>query len=319
MDVKLRKYNITNYGLVYREVITDPSEPDYRTNFENVTIPLVEDGSALSKTLNVSTIDTFPVGTELDVRAFVTHYDNVTMQERVFYENDADLVTIADGNPQMNVTHLRYTNSMNVSIYWEAAAPKLNITSVEIDWGDSTGLDVYIDLAKHTAYHLYSEASEYSIKITAYAYGASISKTVKVLIDVDVPDGEILVQLTNGTMIDPRGVALTQIETDNKRITFSFDGTDEGSGIEKFVLETDEGNLFEYLSATTTAIAFLEYGVHTVHFRVYDKSGSFYEVQFQIELIDPPEPTMGPVPYPFGIISILSLGALAVLYLRKKR
>lgn len=320
MNIRMRRYNITNYGLVYREVITDPEDPDYRTNFQNITVPYVEDGSSIAKVVNATTLDTFPVDTELDVRAFVTHYDNVTLQERVFFENDADIVTIVDGNPQMNITHTRYTNSLNVSVNWEAEAPKLNITTVEIDWDDSTGLDIYADLPKHTAYHLYSETGEYSINVTAYAYGAHISKFATVLIETEVPDGEILLQLANGTMIDPTSLETTKIESKDKRITFYFNGSDTGgSEIDKFVIETDEGNLFEFLNAATAIIAFLEYGVHDIYFRIYDKSGNIYEIQFQIELTIPPEPTDMPVPYPFGVISFLGLVALAFIYLRKKR
>ncbi len=320
MNIKMRKYNITNYGLVYREVVTDPVDPDYRTNFQNVTIPYVEDGSTISKTLNATTLDTFPIDSELDVRAFVTHYDNVTLQDRIFLENDADLVTIADGNPQMNVTHTEYTNSLNVSVYWEAEAPKINITSVEVDWDDATGIDIYTDLPKHTAYHLYSATGEYTINITAFAYGASISEEVTVVIETEVPDGEILIQFDNGTFIDPTTPAITKIESQDKRITFAFNGSDTGgSEIAKFVIETDEGNLYEFLNAATVTIAFLEYGVHDIYFRVYDNSGNMYEVQFQINITKPPEPTWGPVPYPFGFISILGIVALAVIYLRKKR
>jgi hypothetical protein len=320
MNIKMRKYNITNYGLVYREVITDPVDPDYTTNFVNVTIPFIEDGSTISKTVNATTVDTFPVDTELDVRAFVTHYDNVTMQERIFFENDADIVTIADGNPQMNVTHTRYTNSLNVSVYWEAAAPKLNITSVEIDWDDATGIDVYSDLPKHTAYHLYAAAAEYEITLTAYAYGASISEEVTILIDTELPEGEILVRLQNGTFVNPLMVETQDIETEDRRITLFVNGSDTGgSDMQKLVIETDEGNLYEYLNADEVTISFLEYGMHEVYFRVYDNSDNFVEYSFSINLTEPPEPTMGPVPYPFGVISLLGLVAIAIIYLRKKR
>ncbi|MHA2309835.1 MAG: hypothetical protein ACXABJ_11195 [Candidatus Heimdallarchaeaceae archaeon] len=124
----------------------------------------------------------------------------------------------------------------------------------------------------------------------------------------------------NGTFIDPTTPAITEIESQDKSITFAFNGSDTGgSEIAKFVIETDEGNLYEFLNAATVTIAFLEYGVHDIYFRVYDNSGNMYEVQFQINITKPPEPTMRPIPYPFGFISILGLVALAVIYLRKKR
>jgi hypothetical protein len=318
MDLKLRKYNITSYGLLYRVIETDSTEPDYSTTFDNITIPYVEDGTDISKTLNASFANIFPVGTELDVRGFITQYDNVTQQERIFHENDADFVTINDGDPQMTLTHTRFTNSLNVSISWEAEAPKVNITSVEIDWND-TVTDTYYDLAKSTAYHLYSANGEYKIEVTAYAYAASITKTVKVLIEDELPTGEILVQLENGTFIDPTLQTITPIKTDNKLISFKMTGSDEQSGLQKISIETDEGNLLEFDSDAETTIPFLEYGVHDVYFRVYDKSGNFYEVSFSLNLTEPEDPQMGPVPYPFGLISIIGLVALAAIYLRKRK
>ncbi|MCG3219734.1 MAG: hypothetical protein H7641_00005, partial [Candidatus Heimdallarchaeota archaeon] len=203
---------------------------------------------------------------------------------------------------------------------WEAEAPKLNITTVEINWDDATGIDIYADLPIHTAYHLYSSVGEYKINITAFAYGALISKTVTVLIEDEVPEGEILVQLANGTFVDPTLQEITIIETEFKQVTFFVNGSDlGGSDIAKIVIETDEGNLFEFLNATEATVPFLTFGEHDIIFRVYDRSGNFFEVEFKLKLVAPPEPTMGPVPYPFGVISMLGLVALAVIYLRKKR
>ena len=320
MDIRLRKYNITSYGLMYREIDTDSTDPDYSATFNNITVPYIEDGSETFKTVNASFTNTFPIGTELDVRGFITHYDNVTQQERILHENDADFVTINDGNPEMSLTHTRYTNSLNVSISWEAEAPKVNITSVEIDW-DDTVIDTYFDLPKSTAYHLYSANGEYTIKVTAYAYAASISKTVKVLIEDVIPTGEILVKLANGTFIDPTLQTITEIPTDDKRITFKMTGSDEenGSGLQKISIKSDEGNVFEYESDAVIVVPFLEYGEHDIYFSVYDNAGNFFEISFSINLTAPEDPQMGPVPYPFGLISIIGLVALAAFYLRRKK
>lgn len=312
MDITVHDYNLTSYGLMYREVL-----PDHSGDFQNVTV--IQDRVGDYANLTTSFSHSYAPDTLVEIRAFIEHYDNMTNEFRYMYENQAHIVTIVDGSPEVDVTSSRYTNSLNVSLYWSASAIKENITSVEIDWDDLSGIDTIINMSTFTTYHLYSSFGEYNISLTVNASEAYVDAYVMILIEQEDPSGTIFIKDTDGSLLDPDLLNVTSIETNMKQMTFVVESSDTGgSGVEKMVVLTDEGNSVAVFNENEVTIQFREYGVHQIYFKVYDNAGNFYEKSFFVELVKPEDPSGSPIPFPFGIVSIIGLIAIALLFKKKR-
>jgi len=318
MDISLLNYNITSYGLMYRDI-----SEGYSETFKNVTVALTQNGT--SDIVTTSFSHSYEPDTRLDVRAFIVHFDNITKEYRVLVENQAHIITIVDGNPELKVTSLSYTNSLNVSIKWEAELPKANFTSFDIDWNDGTGIETYIpptvsNISRHTLYHLYTSPGKYNISVTANAYSASSTKIAKVLIDQTSPTGIIKIKMINGTYVDPDLSNPLPLSDTSKQVTFLVSGIDTGgSGIDQISIESDEGNKVARADNGELTLSFLEYRIYSIDLEILDKAGNEYSLTIFIELLKPGEPSWVPVPFPFGFVTILGLFTLAVIYLKRKR
>lgn len=318
MDISLIDYNITSYGLMYRDI-----SYDYGETFKNVTVALTQNGT--SDIVSASIAHSYGPDTRLDVRAFIVHFDNITKENRVLVENQAHIITIVDGNPELDVTSLRYTNSLNVSIQWNAELIKANFTSFDIDWNDTTGIETYIpptesNISRRTVYHLYATPGEYNISVTAKAFSASKTVIVPVLIDQVAPTGDIMIKLNNGTFVEPDLENPLSLSDTLKKVTFLVSGLDTGgSGIDQISVESDESNRVTRTDNGELTLSFMEYRIYTIDFVVLDKAGNQFSLTIFIELIEPDEPDWVPVPFPFGFVTIFGLISLAVIYLKKKR
>ncbi|TFG08945.1 hypothetical protein EU534_02510, partial [Candidatus Heimdallarchaeota archaeon] len=175
MNLTIYNYNITGYGFRYRDV-TD----NYDSEFENVTYSFI---SALDEiTLNVTFPHTFEHSAVIQVEAFIIQRDNMTGTERFFFENHFQKFTVADATPVIELTVPRYTNNLNVSLFWSASVLDSNLTAFEIDWGDLSGVQS-INISVHRYYHAYAAVGEYEIVATAYADFLVANLTAKVLIE----------------------------------------------------------------------------------------------------------------------------------------
>ncbi|MHA1685857.1 MAG: hypothetical protein ACTSYD_05525 [Candidatus Heimdallarchaeaceae archaeon] len=305
MTLTFYKYNITEYGLQYR-VDTE----GHTGEFSNVTFTY--SGSGDNITLYANFTHTFPIGTTLDVRPFIKYYDSTVGEFRYYHENKAHLITIIDGTPTITLHYPQFTNSLNVSISWEVEFPKGNLTQTKIDWGDDSAEQVITNTSITEAYHLYSSDGKYNITVTAYAGTAVGSKTEEILIDRTAPQGTITLKEEN----------VTTITSGLKRVTFLIDAKDnkDGSGIEKYLVVTDEGNAYEYEpSIKEITLEFLDFGPHTVNLTVYDKAGNTYTTSVSFVLTHSTIPEDSPLPFPFGLFSIIGLVAISLFVLRKRR
>ncbi len=313
-NVTMDDFNITEYGLRYREVT-----PDHDSEFQNVTIPLVANG--LTRTsYNASFAHLFEAGTQIEVRSFMVHFDNMTLIDRILEECTAHLVAIVDASPQLSITADSFVNDLNFSLLYSASAPFSNITSVDIDWDDLSGIQTIVNDSFEVVYHLYDSTGEYNISITAYSDILSVTKNFLVLIEQEAPTGIIKV-LVDGNLVQPSIGELVPIEVDIKSATFQVSANDTGgSGVWKITVETDEGNLatLEGDNGEITLL-FLEYGEHDILMTVYDNSENTYTFTFSVDLIPVSMRTDNPVPFPFGITTIVGLVAIAAIYLKKKK
>lgn len=303
VNLTLYNYNITEYGLQYR---VDNANHD--NEFSNVTIPY--NGSGDNDTLTATISETFPEGTTLEIRAFIRYFDNITQEYRYYHDNKAHLVTIIDGTPTITVNAPRYTNKFNVSISWSAEAPKGNITEAKIDWGDGSAEQTITNVSITEAFHVYADEGEYNITLKIFAGTAYGTKNAIVLIDQQMPTGTITIKDN-----------VTTIVSGLRKVTFVISATDNagGSGLEKFVVETDEGNVFEFdPSETEVTLEFLNFGPHTVNLTIYDKAGNTYTTSVSFILENNTIPQDSPVPFPFGLTSIVGLVALSVVLLRRR-
>ena len=313
-NLTLYNYNITGYGLSYREVT-----PEHDTDFLNVSVSLV-DWSITFLNVSLSFNHSFEVGTEVEVRGFIVQNDNMTLQSRILHENYAHVITIVDTTPELELTGERYSNYLNYSLMYVSSAPHSNVTLVEIDWDDLSGIQSIVNISYDTIYHLYSSVGEYNITVTAYSETLSVTEYVIALIEQIDPTGIVKV-LVGGELKEPSAGERISIEVEIKSATFQVSANDTGgSGVLKISLETDEGNLVtvEGDSGEITLL-FLEYGEHDILMTVYDKSGNLYIFTFSVDLI--PVETRGdiPVPFPFGLTTLAGLIALVAIYSKKKK
>ncbi|MFW9851917.1 MAG: hypothetical protein ACFFDS_03180 [Candidatus Thorarchaeota archaeon] len=317
-DISLFNYNITSYGLMYRDITEGFSK-----TFKNVTVALTQNGT--SDVVSASITHSYDPGTKLDIRSFMVHFDNITKEYRVLIENQAHIITLVDGDPELEVNSRKYTNSLNVSVSWNAELIKANFTSIDIDWDDITGIETYIpptvsNISHYTLYHLYSSPGGYNISVTANAFSASSTKTVEVIIDQASPTGDILIKMTNGTFVEPDPLNPIVLSDSSKQATFLVSGVDVGgSGIDEISVESDEGNKAGRVDDGELTLSFLEYRVYSIDFKITDNAGNEYSITIFIELIEPDEPNWIPVPFPFGLVTILGLVSLALIYLKKRR
>ena len=298
--------------MLYRKVTPDNSEV-----FQNVTFSSTQEGTEANVT--ASFVNKFKVGTEVEVRAFIMHYDNITNQYRILQENKAHFLTIVDGSPEVTVSTEKFTNSLNVSIEWQASAPKANITAVDIDWGDSSAIQSLSNLSIHVASHLYPSAGEYTINVTAFAGLAVKSELATILIDQDDPSGTFKLKLTNGTLVD-LSQEVFSLETEVKEITLAVSGSDVGgSGVAQIEVITDEGNSIARDSDGEVTILFLDYGLHEITLKVTDNAGNVYTRNVVINLVEPEFPKDFGVPFPFGVVTVIALFSLVFLYKKRRK
>ncbi|MBY9000862.1 MAG: hypothetical protein KGD64_08120 [Candidatus Heimdallarchaeota archaeon] len=314
MDIILHDYNISQYGLMYREVESTHSLP-----FENVTYSLTDEGAQRNVTAAIG--NSFDAGTQLEIRSFIVHYDNITSEYRTLTENKVRLVTLVDGNPELTLESERYTNSRDVTIYWEAEAINSNISAVEVDWDDGSGIES-ANISIPIIIHSYASSGEYNINVTAFSFTGlgSVTDNFTVLIETIAPTG--IIQLLNE---DGEYIVLNETETfdivvEKKELQFNVSGTDTGgSGVAKLVIETDEGNIIESPIDAIITIPFLEYGFHFIIFKVYDAAGNEYSFEVYIKMIEKELPTYAGVPFPFGLVTIAGLISIALIYLKKRK
>ena len=108
---------------------------------------------------------------------------------------------------------------------------------------------------------------------------------------------------------------------EKKELKFNVTGVDNigGSGVEKLVIMTDEGNVVESSVDKVITIPFLEYGFHVITFKVIDLAGNEYSFVIYVNLIEKELPTYAGVPFPFGLITAVGLIAVTLIYLKKRR
>lgn len=313
MNLTYYNYNITEYGFKYRDVTEN-----YDSAFENVTFALVANGD--EGTLNASFSHTFEKGTVVQVQAFIVQYDNMTGTSRVFAENYINTFTVADATPMIELTVPRYTNDLNVSLLWSTTVLNGNITAFEINWGDFSGIQS-VNISVHRYYHVYASVGEYTINATAYADFLVSNLTVNVLIEQINPLGSVQVVLPNGTKVTPDPPNVLKIIVEEKQLDFILNGSDSGgSGIEMIRLSTDEGNSIEIPESGEVTMNFVAYGIKEITITVVDRAGNEISKSFYINLVMKELPGDIPVPFPFGITTILGLFSVAfLLYLRKKK
>jgi len=314
LDIILHDYNITQYGLMYRKV-----EPTHSLPFENVTYSLSDEGVQTNVTAAIA--HSFEAGTQLEIRSFIVHYDNITLENRVLQENKVRLITLVDGNPELTIDTKLFTNSRDISIYWYAEAVNSNITAVEVDWDDGSGVESISNVSIHTISHEYASSGEYNIFVTAYAGLGATTDNITILIENIAPTGTILILDEEGNSIAPNATETVDIVVQKKELRFNVSGADNigGSGIEKFIIKTDEGNMIESPVETIITIPFLEYGFHEITFKIVDFAGNEYSFVIYVKLIEKELPTYAGVPFPFGLVTVVGLIAVTLIYLKKRR
>ena len=314
LDIILHDYNITQYGLMYREV-----EPTHSLPFENVTYSLSDEGVQTNVTAAIA--HSYEVGTQLEIRSFLVQYDNITLENRILQENKVRLITLVDGDPDLNIETELFTNSRDISIDWYAEAINSNITAVEVDWDDGTGVESISNVSIYTITHEYASSGEYNIFVTAYAGLGATTENITVLIETTAPTGTIFILDEEGNSIAPNATETIDIIIEKKELQFNVSGVDNigGSGVEKLVIMTDEGNVIESPVDTVVTIPFLEYGFHVITFKVVDFAGNEYSFVVYVNLIEKPLPTFPGVPFPFGLITAVGLIAVTLIYLKKRR
>jgi len=314
MNLTVYNYNITGYGFRYRDV-TD----NYDAEFENVTYSL---SSALDEiTLNVTFPHTFEHSAVVQVEGFIIQKDNMTATDRFFYENHFQTFTVADATPIIDLDVPRYTNNLNVSLYWSASVLDGNVTAFEIDWGDFSGIQS-VNISINRYYHAYAAVGEYMINVSAYADFLVANLTVKVLIEQINPIGSVKIITPQGDIITPpNDSSIPEIILEKRQLDFILNGSDSGgSGIERIILTTDEGNSREIQEDGVVTLYFLEYGYIEITITVIDFAGNEFSDSFFIHIVQKELPGDIPVPYPFGITTIVGLLSLAVfMYLKKKK
>jgi len=305
MNISLFNYNISKYGLEFRKVT-----PDYDEEFLNSTFTFTDNGTFRDVIANFN--HSFEVDTQIEVRAFIVHFDNFTKTDRILYENKAHILTLIEGTPEIELESEPFTNDLNISLTWNATPVKGEVTAVNIDWGDETNEDL-TNLTVHKIYHLYSEAKEYNITVTVEAGAAVGSETISILIDQTAPT-------VNISYIDPDENPDDGNITINgpKQVTITFTSHDEGgSGVAKIVIETDEGNVYELLEVNGSyTVEFLEYGYHTVTVTVYDNAGNTFKDSISFYLSKAEEPT--DIGVPVSTVAII-VGVLSLTFLKRKK
>ncbi|MHA1346375.1 MAG: hypothetical protein ACTSVO_09440 [Candidatus Heimdallarchaeaceae archaeon] len=314
LDIILHDYNITQYGLMYREV-----NPEHDLPFENVTYSLTDEGTQTNVTAAIA--HSFEVGTELEIRSFIVHYDNITSENRVLQENKVRLITLVDGNPELTIDTELFTNSRDISIDWYAEAINSNITAVEVDWDDGSAIESISNVSINTITHEYASSGEYNIFVTAYAGLGSTSENITVLIETIAPTGTIFLLDDEGNSIALNETDTFEITVEKKELQFNVSGIDNegGSGVKKLVIETDEDNVIESPFDTVITIPFLEYGFHVITFKVVDFAGNEYSFVIYVNLKEKELPTYAGVPFPFGLVTVVGFIAAALIYLKKRR
>ena len=315
MDIILHDYNISEYGLMYREV-----DPDHSLPFENVTYILDAEGSQQNVTATIT--NTYDVDTQLEIRSFITQYDNITQEYRTLVENKVRLVTLIEGDPVLSLESEMYSNSRDISIFWYAEGNNSEITGVDVDWDDGTVVESIANVSNPKIIHSYASTGEYTIEVTAYTFlglGAT-TDTITILIEDIAPTGVIQLLDEDGESIPLNATGTANIVVEKKELQFKISGTDTGgSGVAKLVVITDEGNIVESPSDGVITVPFLEYGYHVITFKVYDVAGNEYEYVVSVNLIEKELPTYGGVPFPFGIVTIVGLISVALIYLKKRK
>jgi len=313
-NLTVTNYNFTAYGLRYREVT-----PEHDTEFQNVTVSMTAE--SMDKSYFIASFShSFDVDTEVEVRAFIVQFDNMTLENRILHENWAHTLTIQDTSPEVELTADSTVNLLNFSLLFEATAPYSNITLVEIDWDDLSGIQALVNVSFDEVYHLYAGVGEYNISVTAYSETLSSTEYFLVLIEQEDPTGKVEV-MVDGNLVEPSVGETIPVEVAIKSATFQVSANDTGgSGVWKISLETDEGNLVtvEGDSGEITLL-FMEYGEHDILMTVYDNSDNTYTFTFSVDLIPIETPGDNPVPFPFGLTTIAGLITLAAIYLKKKK
>ena len=313
MNMTLYNYNITGYGIKYRDVTEN-----YEGEFSNVTYSLDTDGDEGS--LNVTFAHSFESGTVVQAQAFILQKDNMTGFSRVYEENHINTFTVADATPVIELNVPRYTNNLNVSLFWNTTVLNGAITAFEIDWGDLSGVQT-INISDHNYNHLYSSVGEYEIVATAYADFLVSNLTVKVLIEQINPTYAVKIIKPNGEVIEPNETDIPLIVVETLKLDFILNGSDSGgSGIQGITLSTDEGNSVEIAEDGIVTIHFVEEGIREITITVIDLAGNEHSGSFFINITLKELSGDVPVPFPFGITTIVGLVSVAIfLYLRKRK
>lgn len=314
MNLTIYNYNITGYGFKYRDV-TD----NYDGEFENVTYSLVSAGEEIS--LNASFAHSFEKDMVVQVQAFILNYDNMTDSYRFFTENWFNTFTVADASPIIELEITDYANYLNnIHLFWNTTVLNGNITAFEIDWGDLSGIEV-VNISVHNYYHNYSSVGEYEITVTAYANFLTSNLTANLLIEQISPSSTVKILTPDGRELEPNSTYIHEIEVETKQLDFRINGSDSGgSGIQRIILSTDEGNSVEIPEGGVVTIHFVELGLRELTITVIDFAGNENSESFFINLVLKELPGDFPVPYPFGITTIIGLFSIAIFtYLKKKK
>ncbi|MHA1199501.1 MAG: hypothetical protein ACTSQF_09265, partial [Candidatus Heimdallarchaeaceae archaeon] len=314
MNVTIYNYNITGYGFKYRDVTEN-----YDGEFENVTYSLDSDGDEIS--LNASFVHSFEKEAKVQVQAFISQYDNTTDSYRFFSENWVNTFTVVDASPIIELEVTEYANYLdNIHLFWNTTVLNDEITAFDIDWGDLSGIES-VNISIHNYYHNYSSVGEYEITVTAYANLLSSNLTVNLLIEQITPSGSASIITPEGIILELNSTYTHVIEVETKQLDFILNGSDSGgSNIERIILSTDEGNSVEIFEDGVVTLHFVEPGLRELTITVIDFAGNEFSesVFIFLELKEPPGDF--PVPYPFGITTIIGLFSIAILtYLKKKK
>ncbi len=308
VNISLTEYNISSYGVEYRKFTSSGSEA-----FENVTIQLNEEG--LSGFLLANITHSLKVGEKIEVRGFIAQYDSYKNMTRAYFENRAHIMEITDGTPLIELKTKEFTNSLNVSLTWNATPINSNISAVRINWGDTHEENIN-NISIHTIYHQYASADNYTISVTVHAGAAQGTKNISVLIDQTSPK-------VNATIIgaDKDSNSENITISNKKEVTVSFTSSDkEGSGIDKIVITTDEGNSIEINKPNGSyTVEFMTFGYHTVTITAYDKAGNTASVRLSFTFVEKSIPK--DVGVPVSTIGIIT-GLIAVAFIpliRKRR
>ncbi|MCE7742586.1 MAG: hypothetical protein GOP50_09020, partial [Candidatus Heimdallarchaeota archaeon] len=285
----------------------------------NVTYSLVSAGEEIS--LNASFAHSFEKDMVVQVQAFILNYDNMTDSYRFFTENWFNTFTVADASPIIELEITDYANYLNnIHLFWNTTVLNGNITAFEIDWGDLSGIEV-VNISVHNYYHNYSSVGEYEITVTAYANFLTSNLTANLLIEQISPSSTVKILTPDGRELEPNSTYIHEIEVETKQLDFRINGSDSGgSGIQRIILSTDEGNSVEIPEGGVVTIHFVELGLRELTITVIDFAGNENSESFFINLVLKELPGDFPVPYPFGITTIIGLFSIAIFtYLKKKK